>query len=111
MKVLQIFLAATLGAGLTMAQQSSPTLIVPAIFAHAKAATVVILVGEGAGRLHEIATGVIVSPDGVLLTALHRIKNGAEARKMTNHADTRTTQLYDRREDVASLDEYSRVGI
>lgn len=31
----------------------------------------------------------------------------AEARKMANHADTRTTQLYDRRSDVASLDEYS----
>jgi len=35
----------------------------------------------------------------------------AEARKMANHADTRTTQLYDRRADVASLDEYSKVGI
>jgi len=35
----------------------------------------------------------------------------SEARKMANHADTRTTQLYDRREDVASLDEYSKVGI
>jgi site-specific recombinase XerC len=35
----------------------------------------------------------------------------AEARKMANHADTRTTQLYDRRADVASLDEYNKVGI
>jgi site-specific recombinase XerC len=35
----------------------------------------------------------------------------AEARKMANHADTRTTQLYDRREDTASLDEYGKVGI
>jgi hypothetical protein len=35
----------------------------------------------------------------------------AEARKMANHADTRTTQLYDRRDDVASLDEYAKVGI
>ena len=35
----------------------------------------------------------------------------AEARKMANHADTRTTQLYDRRGDVASLDEYNKVGI
>jgi site-specific recombinase XerC len=31
----------------------------------------------------------------------------SEARKMANHADTRTTQLYDRRADVASLDEPS----
>ncbi len=35
----------------------------------------------------------------------------SEARKMANHADTRTTQLYDRRSDAASLDEYQRVGI
>lgn len=35
----------------------------------------------------------------------------AKAREMANHADTRTTQLYDRREDVASLDEYGKVGI
>jgi len=35
----------------------------------------------------------------------------SEARKMANHADTRTTQLYDRRSDAASLDEYSKVGI
>ena len=35
----------------------------------------------------------------------------AEARKMANHADTRTIQLYDRRGDTASLDEYGKVGI
>jgi site-specific recombinase XerC len=35
----------------------------------------------------------------------------SEARKMANHADTRTTQLYDRRADAASLDEYNKVGI
>jgi hypothetical protein len=35
----------------------------------------------------------------------------AEARRMGNHADTRTTQLYDRREDTAPLDEHGKVGI
>jgi site-specific recombinase XerD len=35
----------------------------------------------------------------------------AEARKMANHAESRATQLYDRRKEVASLDEYSKVGI
>ncbi len=35
----------------------------------------------------------------------------SEARKMANHSDARTTQLYDRRGDVASLDEYGKVGI
>jgi hypothetical protein len=31
--------------------------------------------------------------------------------KMANHADTRTTQLYERRGDSASLGEYEMVGI
>lgn len=35
----------------------------------------------------------------------------AEARKMANHADARTTQLYGRRGDTASLGEYEKVGI
>ena len=35
----------------------------------------------------------------------------AEARKMAKHADTRTTQLCDRRGDTASLGEYEEVGI
>jgi site-specific recombinase XerD len=35
----------------------------------------------------------------------------AKAREMANHADMRTTQLYDRSADVASLDEYGKVGI
>lgn len=35
----------------------------------------------------------------------------AKAREMANHADTRTTLLYDRSVDVASLDEYGKVGI
>jgi hypothetical protein len=36
----------------------------------------------------------------------------AEARKMGNHADTRTaTQLYDRRGDAAAEGEYRKVGI
>jgi len=42
------------------------------------------------------------------------LRNGGslgKAREMANHADTRTTQLYDRRADVASLDEYGKVGI
>ncbi|HTQ58569.1 MAG TPA: hypothetical protein VMI94_29105 [Bryobacteraceae bacterium] len=34
-----------------------------------------------------------------------------KARKVANHADTRTTQLYVRRWDTASLDEYRNVGI
>ena len=35
----------------------------------------------------------------------------AEARKMANHADTRTTQIYDRRHDDISLDEVERIRV
>lgn len=34
-----------------------------------------------------------------------------KAREMANHADTRTTQLYDRRAQVAAIGEYEKVGI
>ncbi len=33
------------------------------------------------------------------------------AQEMANHSSPRTTKLYDRRTDGASLDEYERVGI
>jgi hypothetical protein len=39
------------------------------------------------------------------------IEGLTETLKMANHADTRTTQLYDRRSNSASLDEYGKVGI
>ena len=35
----------------------------------------------------------------------------AKVHAMPKHDKTRTMQLYDRREDVVSLDEYGRVGI
>jgi site-specific recombinase XerD len=66
---------------------------------HAKRAGITTRIGNHSMR----ATGITdyLKSDGSL----------AEARKMANHADTRTTQLYDRRGDVASLDEYGKVGI
>ena len=66
---------------------------------HAKRAGIKTRIGNHSMR----ATGITdyLKSDGSL----------AEARKMANHADTRTTQLYDRRSDTASLDEYGKVGI
>jgi site-specific recombinase XerD len=66
---------------------------------HAKRARIATRIGNHSLR----ATGITdyLKNDGSL----------SEARKMANHADTRTTQLYDRRGDSASLDEYSKVGI
>jgi hypothetical protein len=42
------------------------------------------------------------------------LKNGGtleKARDMANHADTRTTQLYDRRSQDVTLDEVERIVI
>ena len=66
---------------------------------HAKQAGIKTRVGNHSMR----ATGITdyLKSDGSL----------SEARKMANHADTRTTQLYDQRSDSASLDEYGKVGI
>lgn len=56
-----------------------------------------------AGITTKIGTGITdyLKSDGSL----------AEARKTANHADIRTTQLYDRPNDEASLDQYEKVGI
>ncbi|HEY6248660.1 MAG TPA: S1C family serine protease [Candidatus Angelobacter sp.] len=88
------------------AQQATAPPDTKTIFERTKAATVVILSGEGAGRLNSIATGVIISKDGVLLTALHAIKGAAEVQvRMSNgdvfdHVDLLGS---DERRDVAAL--------
>ena len=77
-----------------------------AIFERIKAATVVILTGEGAGRLQAIATGVIISPDGTILTALHAVKGAAEVQvRMANGEVFDRVELLgsDERRDVAAL--------
>jgi S1-C subfamily serine protease len=78
MKASRTFLAVTLGVRLMTVQQTAPTLDNPAIFARSKRASVIIVAGEGAGRLHATATEVLVSPDGVVLTARHTMKNATE---------------------------------
>jgi hypothetical protein len=77
-----------------------------AIFERTKAATVLILVGEGAGRLQTIATGVIISKDGIVLTALHAVKGAAEVQvRMSNGEVFDHVELLgsDERRDVAAL--------
>ena len=56
------------------------------ILAHASESAVLILTGEGAGRLQGVATGTIVRADGVILTAYHVVK---EARDPPDHPDER----------------------
>ncbi len=88
------------------AQQSAASPDSREIFEHTKAATVIILSGEGAGRLSSIATGVIVSKDGILLTALHAIKGAAEVQvRMANGDIFDRVELVgsDERRDIAAL--------
>ena len=76
------------------------------IFEHTKAATVIILAGAGAGRLSSIGTGVVISNDGVLLTAFHAIKGAAEVQvRMANGEVFDRVELLgsDERRDVAAL--------
>ena len=77
-----------------------------AIFEHAKAATVVVLAGEGAGRLNSIATGVVISKDGEILTALHAIKGAAEVQvRMANGEVFDRVEMLgaDERRDIAAI--------
>jgi len=88
------------------AQTTPPTPDTKAIFETAKAATVIVLAGEGAGRLHSIATGVIISKDGVILTALHAVKGAAEVQVRMSNGDVfdRVDLLgTDERRDIAAL--------
>jgi hypothetical protein len=87
-------------------QSNSPSPDTQEIFEHVKAATVVILAGEGAGRLSSIATGVVISKDGVILTAWHAIKGALEVQIRVPDGDVfdRVELLgVDERRDVAAL--------
>lgn len=89
-----------------LAQPAQPALTSRQIFEKTTAATVIILTGEGAGRIHSVATGVLISRDGILLTAFHAIKGALEVQVRLPGGD-----VYDRvellgtdeRRDVAAL--------
>lgn len=76
------------------------------LFSNTTAATVIILAGEGGGRLRDVATGVVITKDGVLLTAFHAIKGAQEVqvRLATGDVFDRVELLgTDERRDVAAL--------
>jgi hypothetical protein len=100
-----VFLALTFGV-LPLSAQQATLPNANEIFEHTKSATVIVLAGEGAGRLHSIATGVVISKDGVILTALHAIKGAAEVQvRMANGEVFDRVELLgsDERRDVAAL--------
>jgi S1-C subfamily serine protease len=76
------------------------------ILAHASESAVLILTGEGAGRLQGVATGTIVRTDGVILTAYHVVKEAHEVQvRLKNGEIYDQTELLgaDERRDVAAL--------
>lgn len=104
MKILYYAIVAGLMASLAV-QQTLSAEEASAIFEHTKAATVIILAGEGAGRLRTIASGIIISQDGAILTALHAVKGAAEVQvRMANG------EVFDRVELLGS-DETSPLGL
>jgi S1-C subfamily serine protease len=106
MKAFHALILATLIVSAASPQQTPSLPDTPALFAHTKAAAVMILAGDGAGRLHSIASGVVISNDGILLTALHAIKNAAEVqvRLATGEVFDNVELLgSDERRDIAAL--------
>lgn len=88
------------------AQQNSSAPNANSIFKHAKAATVIVLAGEGAGRLHSIASGAIISKDGTILTAYHAIQGaaGVQVRLVDGEVFDRVELLgVDQRRDIAAI--------
>jgi len=76
------------------------------VVARISAATVLILSGEGAGRLSSIGTGVIVRPNGVILTAYHAVKDAREVQVRLRTGDVYDQAVLigvDKRRDVAAL--------
>jgi hypothetical protein len=76
------------------------------LVARVSAATVLILSGEGAGRLASISTGVIVRPNGVILTAYHAIKDAREVQ-----VRLRTGDVYDRVVEIGADERRDVVAI
>lgn len=86
--------------------QNQTVLDSKAIFERTKAATVVVLTGEGVGRLTAMASGVMISRDGVLLTAWHAIKGASEVQiRLDNGEVFDHVELLgvDERRDVAAI--------
>ncbi len=82
------------------------TLAPKQIFELANKASVLVLTGEGAGRLRSIGTGVLISDNGLILTALHVIKGASEVQVRTSDGEIYDhVQLLgsDDRRDVAAL--------
>jgi Trypsin-like peptidase domain len=97
------FIALSLSAA---AQEGLPAPDSKAIYEHTKAASVLILSGDEAGRVNSIAIGVILSRDGVIFAPLHAVKGAAAVQiRLANGEIFDRVDLLgsDERRDVAAL--------
>jgi hypothetical protein len=88
------------------AQEVSPAPDSKAIYEHTKAASVLILSGDGAGRVTSIATGVILTEDGVIFAPLHAVKGAAAVQVRLANGEVFDQVILlgsDERRDVAAL--------
>jgi hypothetical protein len=88
------------------AQEGSPAPDSKAIYEHTKAACVLILSGDSAGRVTSIATGVVISRDGVILAPLHAVKGAAAVQVRLANGEVFDQVVLlgsDERRDVAAL--------
>jgi hypothetical protein len=88
------------------AQEGLPAPDSKAIYEHTKAACVLILSGDAAGRVTSISTGVVISKNGVIFAPLHAVKGAAavQVRLVNGEIFDRVDMLgSDERRDVAAL--------
>ncbi len=85
---------------------SRPSLTGGQVVAQVSPSVVQILVGEGAGRLAQTGSGIVVRSDGIILTAYHLVKGGQEVQVRLHNGEVfdRVELLgFDERRDVAAL--------
>jgi hypothetical protein len=88
------------------AQEGLPAPDSKAIYEHTKAASVLILSGDASGRVYSIATGVVITKNGVIFAPLHAVKGAAavQVRLANGEIFDRVEMLgSDERRDVAAL--------
>lgn len=94
------------GAGPLLSAHQIPALEPDEVIARVAPSVVLILVGEGGGRLAAVGSGLIVRSDGVVFTAYHLVRNAREAQVRLKNGETydRIELLAaDERRDVAAL--------
>ena len=75
--VMSMLVASILGAGQAIAQGNGIPGN-PDALRKAEQSMAVILVGDGSGRVQSVSAGVLIRPDGILLTAYHPLKGAQE---------------------------------